>query len=99
MKLARKGLSIIEASFVLAALVAGILMMQIYFKRAIQGRLRAVSDGLSETQYSPGDTTSRMTTTISTDYQERPREGAGALSAATSNETRSRTGYERVNRQ
>lgn len=95
----RKGLSIIEASFVLAALVAGILMMQIYLKRAIQGRLRAVSDGLSETQYSPGDTTSRMTTTISTDFQEEPREDTSALSVATSNEARIRTGYERVNRQ
>ena len=94
-----KGQISLEISLVLIALVAGILMMQIYLKRAIQGRLRAASDGLSDTQYSPGNTTSTMTTTISTDSQEEPRQATGALSAATSNETRSRTGYEKVSRQ
>src|SRR3989338_8983534 len=67
MKLPRQGFNIIEASFVLAALVAGILMMQIYLKRAIQGRLRSLSDGLSETQYSPGRINSALRTDIRVD--------------------------------
>ena len=94
-----KGQISLEISLVLIALVAGLLMSQIYLKRAIQGKIRAASDGLSETQYSPGKTHSRMTTTISTASQEEPRQDTGVLSAATSNETRSRAGYERVSRQ
>lgn len=96
MKLERGGLSIIEASFLLAAVVAGTLMMQIYLKRAIQGRLRAVSDGLSETQYSPGRTISGVQTVISDTSEE---SSGGGISLTTSIETRSRSGEETINRE
>lgn len=89
----RKGLSIIEASFVLVTVVAATLMMQIYLKRAIQGRLRAVSDGLSETQYSPGRVNSDIQADISLDTVDTT--GLGWSSSA-SREMRARIGNETV---
>lgn len=93
MKSERRGLSIIEASFVLAAVAAGILMMQIYLKRAVQGRLRAVSDGLSETRYSPGAADSYTETRISLNTSE--TDGFG-WSVSESLETRLHGGSETV---
>ena len=47
-----KGQSTIEYAMLIACLVAALLAMQIYIKRAIQGRMREASDSIGE-QYAP----------------------------------------------
>jgi uncharacterized protein (UPF0333 family) len=53
MFLKRKGQSAVEYSLLLAVVVAALIMMHIYFKRSVQGRMRESSDDIGE-QYDPG---------------------------------------------
>lgn len=96
MGLSRRGLSTLEAVFILVAVVAGLLMMQIYLKRAIQGRVRSLSDGMSQKQYSPGRVTSDWQTTITINSSET---SLGAVSNTIFNETTAIRGNETINRQ
>ncbi len=52
----RKGQSALEYSVLLAIIVAAIVVMQIYIKRGVQGRLREATDDIGE-QYDPGHQT------------------------------------------
>ena len=70
-----------------AVVVAGLIAMQIYLKRGLQGRLRWSSDALSETQYSPGHTVSNLSTVIVMNTTEG---NSGALNEMFTNETRIR---------
>ena len=76
-----------EYAFLVAVVVAGLIAMQIYLKRGLQGKLRWSSDALSETQYSPKRTVSNLTTVITINATEG---SAGALNEAFTNETRIR---------
>lgn len=76
-----------EYAFLVAVVVAGLIAMQIYLKRGLQGRLRSSSDALSETQYSPGHTVSNLTTVITMNVTE---SSSGALNEVFTNETRTR---------
>jgi hypothetical protein len=96
MGLSRRGISSLEVVFILVAVVAGLVMMQIYLKRAIQGRLRSLSDGLSQRQYSPGNVTSDWQTTITINSAET---SLGGVSNATFNETTTIMGNETISRQ
>ena len=58
----RRGQGILEYSILIICIAAGLLAMQYYVKRAIQGRLRQSADSIGE-QYSPGHMTSTITTT------------------------------------
>ena len=60
----RKGQSTLEYAVVIAIIVAGLIAMQAYIKRGVQGRLRQASDDIGE-QYSPGQTTSNIFTSSS----------------------------------
>lgn len=95
MSLARRGFSMLEFIFIIVAVVAGLLMMQIYLKRAIQGRLRSVSDGLSQRQYSPGNVTSDWQTTITSNSTE---SSLGGVSNTVFNETAILSGNESISR-
>lgn len=69
----------LEYSFLLAVLIAALLSMQIYAKRAIQGRLRLNAEELGE-QYSPGQVNSNSTskmniTTVETTTIRREADG------------------------
>jgi len=55
--------SLLEYSFLLAVLIAALLSMQIYAKRAIQGRLRLNAEELGE-QYAPGHVNSNSASQI-----------------------------------
>ena len=58
----RKGQSTMEFAILIAIVVGALLVMQIYLKRGIQGKLRSSADNIGE-QYSAGCTTSKYTTT------------------------------------
>ena len=49
----KTGQSLIEYTLILAAIVVGILFMQLYVRQAVEGRLRAASDDIGEA-YSAG---------------------------------------------
>ena len=49
----RRGQGILEYSILIICIAAGLLAMQYYVKRAIQGRVRQSADSIGE-QYSPG---------------------------------------------
>jgi len=58
----RRGQGILEYSMVVICIVAGLLAMQYYIKRAIQGRVRQSADTIGE-QYAPGHMDSQITIT------------------------------------
>ena len=92
-----KGQSIFEYTVLIIAVVAGLLCMQIYLKRGLQGRLRLGADTLSETQYSPGQSTANMRTLITLNVEET---SSGGLSNVHTDEYRMRTAdKESINRQ
>lgn len=83
-----KGQSVLEYAVLVAAVVAGLISMQIYVKRGLSGRLRLGSDALSEAQYSPMHTVSGLSTLITVSTTE---DSAGGLSSVHTDETRLRT--------
>jgi len=58
---------VLEYAVIIAVITAGIIFMQLYLKRGIQGGLRNQSESLGE-QYRPGHTTSvqQKETTVNT---------------------------------
>lgn len=61
-----KAQSILEYATVIACLVAAILTMQVYIKRAMQGKYKEVADQFGP-QYAPRRVTGNYTTTYSSD--------------------------------
>ena len=61
MLIKRKGQSTLEYAMIIMVLAAGIIAMQVYMKRSIQGKLRESTDSIGK-QYSAGSTTSKVTT-------------------------------------
>jgi len=53
-----------EYSIVLSVVIAALLVMQFYIKRAYQGRLKQEADEVGQ-QYSPGHTSSQIVTNTS----------------------------------
>ena len=60
--MAKKTQGILEYSILFAILIAAMVVMQVYVKRAYQGRLKRESDSVGQ-QYSPGHTTSNSNVT------------------------------------
>lgn len=56
----RQGISTMEFAVAAVCLVIGLIAMQGYVSRAMQGRLRQQADSIGE-QYAPGDTASNTT--------------------------------------
>lgn len=65
----KKGQSTLEYAMLIAAVVAGLLMMQIYVKRGIGGRVKSASDDLGE-QFDPVGFSSEYTTHTQVARQE-----------------------------
>ena len=63
-RITKKGQSMLEYAILLCVVVAALLVMQFYVKRAYQGRMKSEADQLSR-QYAPGHTTGTTTTTSS----------------------------------
>jgi uncharacterized protein (UPF0333 family) len=96
----KKGQSTLEYSVIVAVVVAGLIAMQVYIKRGMQGRLRQASDDIGE-QFSPGYTTSNYTTTSNVTSNESTvgsaqGEETTVRSESTSAQTQSKTGNEAV---
>lgn len=65
-RLKRNGQALIEYAVVITCIIAALIAMQFYIKRALQGRLRSAADQIGE-QYEPSKTTGELTTTINRD--------------------------------
>ncbi len=79
--MAKTGQSTIQFAALMAIVVAGLLAMQIYAKRAFSGKLRAAADSIGE-QYAPGQTTSTITLTTTSDTTTTSVPGTVTLTAA-----------------
>ena len=93
MRIKSRGQGVLEYSLLAAFIIAGLLLAQMYLKRAMQGRLRTASESMSDTQYSPGNTTSEMNTTVVVNITTGVE---GAVSSSTASETRTRNDSETV---
>ncbi|GAI08597.1 unnamed protein product, partial [marine sediment metagenome] len=62
----KNGQTLIEYAVVITCIIAALIAMQSYIKRALQGRLRSAADQIGE-QYAPGRTTGSFTTTVNRD--------------------------------
>lgn len=97
-----RGQAFIEYAMVIACIAAALMIMQIYIKRAVQGRFRESADSIGE-HYAPGRMNSEITITqtgstiINTELKRDPDNPATKLGLETAtviDETTSRTGYE-----
>jgi hypothetical protein len=69
LRVGKKGQSTLEYAILIGVVVAGLIAMQVYLKRGIQGGLRESADTAGK-QFSPGHTTNEYTTTSTTSSKE-----------------------------
>ncbi len=93
--LSKKAQSTLEYAILIFVVVAALIVMQIYVKRGIQGRMRESSDQIGE-QYSPGYTTSNYTTIRDTSTTENVLQGETTRNFT--QDTSNRTGSETVDK-
>lgn len=91
----RRAQSTLEYGVVIAVIVAGLVAMQVYIKRGMQGRLKQASDDIGE-QFSPGYTTGMTTSTSTVDSTEVVMGGTNPTSTTTSTQTQTRASSEEV---
>ena len=97
----RKAQSPIEYSIFIVAVIAALLAMQIYLKRAKAGQLRNIADSIGS-QYAPKHTDSVMTITnnaktlTSTVVTEEDDKLKTATTVITDHDTTTTTGYEHI---
>lgn len=94
MFMSKKGQSTLEYAIIVVVIVAALIIMQVYIKRGVQGKLRDSSDDIGQ-QYSPGITTGSYTTTTGSTQQEVVTR-AGVTTTTVSRGSQSRTGSETV---
>jgi Flp pilus assembly pilin Flp len=84
----KKGQNTLEYAVIIAVVVAGLIAMQTYIKRGVQGKLRSSTDSIGE-QYSPSNTTGTYTTTTSSVSEEVvTTAGVTTTNVTTGNQTR-----------
>jgi hypothetical protein len=101
----RRGQSTLEYTLMVICIVAALVTMQYYIKRAVQGRVRESADSIGD-QYAPKSMDSRITvtqtgtTTIVANQVTDPTDPArfGLQTTSTTDETTTRNGYENVGR-
>lgn len=101
LNLNKRGQSTLEYAVIIAVVVAGLIAMQVYMKRGVQGKLRQASDDIGE-QFSPGYTTSSRTTSTTGNTVESTAQvnvGGETMSQTktTSSQTQTHSGNEDVN--
>jgi len=94
-RLNKRAQSTLEYAVVIAVIVAGLVAMQVYLKRGMQGRLRQASDDIGE-QFSPGNTTGTTTTASNVTSEETVTGGANPVTTTTSSQTQNRSTNEKV---
>lgn len=70
LKFKRRGLGTLEYVLIIATIVAALIVMQIYFKRGSQGRIKKASDDIGR-QFSPGLTTGNKITSSVANAEEK----------------------------
>jgi len=90
----KRGQSTLEYAVIIAVVVAGLIAMQTYIKRGMQGKLRSSTDSIGE-QYSPGITTGTYTTTSGSTTSEAVTP-AGVNTTNVTRGTQTRSGSETV---
>ncbi len=64
-----KGQSTIEFAILIVIIIGALLLIQVYVKRGVQGRLKSAADDIGE-QFSPGNTNLTITTVTSSRTKE-----------------------------
>lgn len=90
----KHGQSTLEYAILIAAVVAGLVMMQIYLKRGIGGRLKGGADNIGE-QFDPAAFNSNYNTTFNSTRNETLKDRA-TTSTLTKDEITNRSGSENV---
>ncbi|MFH1441998.1 MAG: hypothetical protein ABIH18_08175 [Candidatus Omnitrophota bacterium] len=101
-RLNKRAQSTLEYAVVIAIIVGGLLAMQMYIKRGVQGRLKQASDDIGD-QYSPGQSESRYTTVVSSSSDEQTigatsEDDQEVKTTSTSNQSQRRTGFEEIDK-
>lgn len=91
--LKKRGQSTLEYAVLIVVIIAALIAMQVYLKRGIQGRMRESSDQIGE-QFSPGYTTSNITTNTFTNSTE--TSDAHSTTTVIASQWQNRAGAEKV---
>ncbi len=79
----RRAQSTLEYALIVAVVVGGLIAMQVYVKRGLQGKLKESADQLGE-QYSPGITTGTINITTNSTTNETLNSGITNTTSNTS---------------
>ncbi len=82
MLIKRRAQSTLEYALIAAVVAGGLIAMQVYIKRGLQGKLKSASDELGE-QYSPGNTTGQTDINVTTTSSETLSSGVTTSSSQT----------------
>lgn len=74
MRLNKRGQSTLEYAVIIAVVVAGLIAMQVYFRRGFMGRMRSSTDDIGD-QFEPEQFTSTYTTTTRSVSNEALQDG------------------------
>lgn len=93
-KVPQKAQSTLEYAVLVGVIVAALIAMQVYLRRAYQGRIKDRADDIGE-QFSPGHSTSNFTTTTFSNTTENLNT-SGVTNTTINQQTSNRTGSETV---
>lgn len=79
-RLNKRGQSTLEYAIVIAVIVGGLIAMQVYFKRGVQGKLKQSADDIGS-QFSPSS--SNITVNTSSNVSSSENVGGGSLTGNT----------------
>jgi len=85
----RKAQSTLEYAVIIGVVVGALIMMQVYVKRGLQGRMKESSDQIGE-QYSPTQSTVTTTTQSSVNSTENVVGGNNAYTTTATNQQQNR---------
>ncbi|MDP2905737.1 MAG: hypothetical protein Q8O22_05490 [Candidatus Omnitrophota bacterium] len=94
-RLNKRAQSTLEYAVIIAVVVAGLVAMQVYIKRGMQGRLRQASDDIGE-QFSPGHTTGNIVTNSTVSSNEEVTAGVNGSTTTESEQSQNRMSNETV---
>lgn len=82
MLMKKRAQSTLEYALIIAVVVGGLIAMQVYVKRGLQGKLKDSADQIGE-QYSPGYTTGTVTVDTTTTTSESLASGVTSTNSST----------------
>ncbi len=91
----KKAQSTLEYGIIIAVVVGGLIAMQVYVKRGLQGRLRESADSLGD-QFSAQHTTSTRTTTMTSNSYTNTTGGANSTTSTSGNQSQAVNASEEV---